>query len=328
MSIRLSLALSFVVCGLVACTSNAAPESEEAPAADTASALELVQCRNDDARVSCFDGYASNGQRCHTSRDCEEGTVCRGADSRYGGGHCFYVAREPDRDPRSCPRGSVGGIVLCAPGFEQTVISREPHCETCEAGADIARRCRAAGLTAARCRALLNDNRTDGTNLAHRCRAAGLTPTECRRLVSDDPDRDDSPVRGDLDGDRRVDERDVRAFEPQRGPVRGATRADVNGDRVVDEADLRIPMRVALSMKRESSVTSTTFGVTSSGAVTAVVSVLPSCTWMPTWFFWIRQLATTPVAALNAMPIRLSLTSVARMTTDAPVPCCPRSSSR
>jgi hypothetical protein len=189
MSIRLSLALSLVVCGLVACTSSSPTESEETPTAESASALELVPCRPDDARVSCFDGWASNGQRCATSRECPEGTVCRGADSRFGGGHCFYV-REPNREERTCPRGSVAGSVLCAAGFEATVVSREPHCEACEAGSDIARRCRAAGLTAARCRAILNDNRDDGVNLALRCRAAGLTPTECRRLVSDNPDRD------------------------------------------------------------------------------------------------------------------------------------------
>jgi hypothetical protein len=211
MSIRLSLALSLVVCGLVACTSSSPTESEETPTAESASALELVPCRPDDARVSCFDGWASNGQRCATSRECPEGTVCRGADSRFGGGHCFYV-REPNREERTCPRGSVAGSVLCAAGFEATVVSREPHCEACEAGSDIARR----------------------------CRAAGLTPTECRRLVSDNPDRDDSPVRGDLDGNRRVDDADVRLCDAQRGPVRTATRADINGDRVVDDADLRI----------------------------------------------------------------------------------------
>ena len=244
MSIRTFLALSFAVGGLVACTSSteADPTSTEGPTAESEAALELVTCRENAERVVCFDGFASNGIRCNTTRECDEGTVCRGAASRFGGGHCFYVKRdEPKRtEPASCPRGSIAGYALCAPGFENAVVSRDPHCEACEAGSDIARRCFAAGLTAARCRAILNDHRDDGVTIAQRCRNAGLTMAQCRRLVAEDPDRDDSPIRGDVDGDRRVDENDERVLTGVRGPVRAPTRADVNGGRVVDDADLRI----------------------------------------------------------------------------------------
>ncbi|MBC7811755.1 MAG: LysM peptidoglycan-binding domain-containing protein [Burkholderiales bacterium] len=47
----------------------------------------------------------------------------------------------------------------------------------------LVRRCRLAGLTTERCRALAFG---DDNNIAERCRLAGLTPERCRELVSDD----------------------------------------------------------------------------------------------------------------------------------------------
>lgn len=48
---------------------------------------------------------------------------------------------------------------------------------------DVARRCRAAGLTIEECRRIIHDHHSD---LAERCRNAGLTVEQCRRILSDD----------------------------------------------------------------------------------------------------------------------------------------------
>lgn len=248
-NLLVALPVALVAIMAVACTSEASDPSAQQPTTGATSdelELELVPCRAEDARVSCFNGYASNGQRCASTRDCGDGLVCRGADPRFGGGHCFFTQRVPsERDPQRpgaerprCPRGSIEASILCAPGFTNTVVSREPHCEACEADAHTARRCLAAGIEPERCRQILNDHRDDGVTIAERCRNAGLTIAQCRRLVSDDAERPDAPIRGDLNGDRRVDDEDVRALERQYGPVRGVNRADLNGDGVVDGADL------------------------------------------------------------------------------------------
>jgi hypothetical protein len=240
-SMTASLFLVLTAGSVAACGEEGAPPAAEpGPATgEAAGELALVPCRADDSRGSCVNGFTSNGARCASSRECRDGTVCRGADPRSGGGHCFLAERPAERPGEAqCPRGSIQGYVLCAPGFVNEVVSRDPHCEACQADNHTARRCLAAGLTPERCRAILNDHRDDGVSIAERCRNAGLTPTQCRRLVSDDPDRDDAPVRGDLDGDRRVNEADVRILESQWGPVRGVNRADLDGSGAVDGADL------------------------------------------------------------------------------------------
>jgi DNA-binding transcriptional MerR regulator len=48
---------------------------------------------------------------------------------------------------------------------------------------DLARRCRAAGLTTEQCRRILRDHHA---KLAERCRNAGLTVAQCRRILNND----------------------------------------------------------------------------------------------------------------------------------------------
>jgi hypothetical protein len=140
------------------------------------------------------------------------------------------------------------GLTACTAASEETSEDVAPAAATTNdelrLDADSARRCLAAGIAPARCRALLSDERTEReraerpTTIAGRCRAAGYTPQQCRRLVAETPERDDGPLRGDFDGNGRVDQADVRILESQWGPVRGANRADLNVDGVVDGADL------------------------------------------------------------------------------------------
>lgn len=158
--------------------------------------LSLVECDRDDmcdrgevclvtetrdGRV----GACSTGDRCDSSRDCAEGSVCRGGD----GYHCMVVERDrsdvrPD-DRASCPRGSTDALILCAPGFDHVAVTRD--CSTCEPNTDVLERCRAAGLDAARCRELLGGG-DEPTDIAARCDAAGISPERCRHLVSDEHD--------------------------------------------------------------------------------------------------------------------------------------------
>lgn len=155
--------------------------------------LSLVACDRDDqcdrGEVCLItegrDGrtaHCSTGDRCTDSRSCPTGSVCRGGD----GLHCMVVERDLER-PDACPRGTSPGFVLCAPGFENVTVSRDPFCATCEPTGSIAERCRAAGIDLARCRSLVGGG-DEPTTIHDRCRAAGLTTDRCRALVSEDLD--------------------------------------------------------------------------------------------------------------------------------------------
>ncbi len=158
--------------------------------------LSLVDCRQDsdcardqfcwinfDDRANSDSGVCSNGVRCSSTRECDTGYVCRGAD----GYHCVALDRDdPVRD--ECPRGSVHGYVSCAPGFEAIVVSREPHCETCEPLPSVIDRCRLAGFTIDECRRIVGQG--DGIDsspddLLRRCLNADYTEEQCRRLLLD-----------------------------------------------------------------------------------------------------------------------------------------------
>lgn len=156
--------------------------------------LSLVECDRDDmcdrGEVCLFTetrdgrvGQCSTGDRCDSSRDCPEASVCRGGD----GYHCMVVERDrgdaPERDV--CPRGSTDALILCAPGFDHVMVTRE--CATCEPNLDVLARCRAAGIEPARCRSLLGGG-GEHSDVAARCDAAGIEPERCRHLVSEDHD--------------------------------------------------------------------------------------------------------------------------------------------
>jgi hypothetical protein len=181
---RLALASLFIILGACGADFDLGTIQED---------VSLLRCSDDtdcERGLACVgDGerrYCSTGDACESSRECPENTLCRGEPRQ-----CVAVERSREADARQCPLGSREGRVSCPEGFDSQVVSRDPHCETCELDAAYATRCRHAGLTPEECRRLLlssiaeDEGRPDETT--RRCRAAGYTASECRRLLHDDP---------------------------------------------------------------------------------------------------------------------------------------------
>jgi hypothetical protein len=146
--------------------------------------LGLISCREaqPSRQAVCVDGFWSTGDRCHSDRQCRIGSTCLAPREP----HCFYVA--PERDPTVCPRGSAGPDtpILCAPGFEQQLVTRDgcAICAPVEDDCDAAERCRAAGLTIPQCILEYTGSRARTRALLARAADSGLTELEVLEIIA------------------------------------------------------------------------------------------------------------------------------------------------
>lgn len=127
-----SIALSALAILSVACAGEMTEAEVASETAEAVSELSIVECSPRDP-ASCERGesclgvgagpdlYVCAADRCRSSRECDDGYVCRV-------NHCLRV----ERDERDCPRGTVPGITACAEGYTSVVVSRRPLCSTCE----------------------------------------------------------------------------------------------------------------------------------------------------------------------------------------------------
>ena len=161
----------------------------------------------------CIDGFWSTGDRCHSDRQCRTGSACLAPREP----HCFLVRAEDE--PTVCPRGSFGpeNPILCAPGFEPRLVTRD-GCQICAAVEDdcaAAERCRAAGLTVPECLAEIA-GRDRAAYILRRAEAAGITQAEALEIVACGGDETRPGVRPRPDGRDRSDRSDRDRAEDRR----------------------------------------------------------------------------------------------------------------
>ena len=188
---------------------------------DAEEGIELIPCERGELRrgLICINGFWSTGDRCHSDRQCREGTTCLAPREP----HCYLVA--PERDSIECPAGSAGPDtpILCAPGFEPELVTRD-GCTQCvpvaeECGA--AERCRAEGLTVRECIMAYAGSRERALYVIRRANATGLSLDDVIRILAcggDDDDEDDG-----VSTRRTAQRRGVRvqpAPAPDRAPAR------------------------------------------------------------------------------------------------------------
>ncbi len=138
----------------MACAGEMTEAEHATETAEAVSELSIVECSPRDP-ASCERGesclgvgagpdlYVCATDRCRSSRECDDGYVCRA-------NHCLRV----ERDANECPRGTRPGITTCARGYTSVVVSRRPLCSTCE---EVRDPCRPDGRPTARgtCRRVL-----------------------------------------------------------------------------------------------------------------------------------------------------------------------------
>ena len=142
--------------------------------------LGLISCeRPVPARgLVCIRGFWSTGDRCSSDRQCRIGSACL---APLGNPHCFLT--RPDDGGVECPRGSVppSTPILCAPGFEHTIVTRD-GCQVCapiEDDCNAAERC----LTIPECISEIVGPRRARRVLA-RAEAAGLRPLAVLEILA------------------------------------------------------------------------------------------------------------------------------------------------
>ena len=186
--------------------------------------LGLVPCeRPPPARgLVCIGGFWSTGDRCSSDRQCRIGTACLAPREP----HCYLT--RPDEGGVECPRGSVppSTPILCAPGFEHTIVTRD-GCQICapvEDDCNAAERCRAARRTIPQC---ISDivGPLRARHLLERAEAGGLLPEDVLEILACGGDETRPGVRP---RPTRPDERPAprprrapRSHEPDRDPAEG-----------------------------------------------------------------------------------------------------------
>jgi len=175
-----------LVLGVFAAMGGCAVDIAE-PVGGTLSALDeglgLVECsREPPARgLICVNGFWSTGDRCSRDSECPIGSACLSPREP----HCFLT--RPDEGGVECPRGSVPAStpILCAPGFEHRVVTRD-GCQVCAPAVDdcrAAERCRATGRRLQECVADIV-GRDRAAQLLSRAEESRISPAELLNILA------------------------------------------------------------------------------------------------------------------------------------------------